>query len=85
MNSYTKHFANTLNEINAFAQTEEGSKYDKAWYDQIISLVEKISTQSTDEAAEHYLDILMRSIVDSGPLNKGFAPSIDKAANAMNR
>lgn len=83
MNSYTKSLMNAIKEIHDFAETDEGKKWDKHWYEQIIALVEKIKIQNTDEQAERYLDMLLHGIVDSGPLGKGFAPSIDAAAGAM--
>ena len=85
MNLYTQHLVGTVEEIRAFASSDEGRKYDAQWYDQIESLVSKVCIQSSDEEAERYLDMLMWCIVDSGPLGKGFAPSIDRAADAMQR
>ena len=85
MNSYADSLATARDEIRAFALTEEGRKWDSAWYDQIFSLVEKAHSQTRDEGAERYLDMLLHAIVDSGPLGKAFAPSIDQAAEAMQR
>jgi hypothetical protein len=85
MNSYAPHLAPALDQIRAFAVTEEGKKWDSQWYEQIADLTEKTKTASTDEEAERYLDMLLWCIVDSGPLGKDFAPSIDIAADAMQR
>lgn len=85
MNSYAQHLVGAVAEVRSFASTDEGRKWDSEWYQQIESLVGKICTQTTDDEAERYLDMLMWCIVDSGPLGKGFAPSIDRAADAMQR
>lgn len=85
MNSYGQHLANATEEVRAFAATEEGRKWETKWYDQIVSLVDEVRAQPTDEEAERCLDMLMWAIVDSGPLGKGFAPSIGRAADAMQR
>ena len=85
MNSYAKSLAIAPQEIRAFAVTAEGQKWDSAWYNQILVLVAKAYSQTNDEEAEHYLDLLLHAIVDSGPVGKGFAPSIGQAADAMQR
>jgi hypothetical protein len=85
MNSYAQHLAPAAEEIRTFAATEEGRKWDSQWYQQIEDLTGKTKAAPTDEAAERYLDMLLWCIVDSGPLGKGFAPSIDRAADAMQR
>ena len=85
MNSYSQHLVNAVAEIRAFASSDAGRKYDSQWYEQIESLIGKVCAQTTDEEAERYLDMLMWCIVDSGPLGEGFAPSIDRAADAMQR
>jgi hypothetical protein len=85
MNSYSQHLAVAAEEIQAFAATEEGRKWDSPWYRQIADLTEKTKAAPTDEEAERYLDMLLWCIVDSGPLGKGFAPSIEVAADAMQR
>jgi hypothetical protein len=85
VNSYAQHLTDAVAEIRAFATTDEGRKCDSQWYEQIESLVGKVCAQTADEEAERYLDMLMWCIVDSGPLGQGFAPSIDRAADAMQR
>jgi|APSaa5957512622_1039677.scaffolds.fasta_scaffold102273_2 hypothetical protein len=85
MNSYTEHLEPAPEEIRAFASSETGADWDEGWYQQIESLVQKAADASDDDGAERYLDMLLWCIVDSGPLGKGFAPSIDKAADAMQR
>ena len=85
MNSYTKYLETSAEEIRAFAAGEEGKQCDSEWYQQIIDLAEKTCIAPTDDEAERYLDMLLWCIVDSGPLGKGFAPSIDIAADAMQR
>ena len=84
MNSYLKYLETSADEIRAFAAGEEGKQCDSEWYRQIFDLTEKTRIAPTDEDAERYLDMLLWCIVDSGP-NKGFAPSIDIAADAMQR
>ena len=85
MNSYAQHLVGAVEEIRSFSSTDEGRKWDAQWYHQIESLVDKVSAQNSDDEAERYLDMLMWCIVDSGPLGLGFAPSIDRAADAMQR
>src|SRR5437764_15308848 len=85
MNSYTQPLALAVEEIRSFVASEEGKKWDSQWYQQIQDLTEKTKAAQTDEQAERYLDMLLWCIVDSGPLGKGFAPSIDIAADAMQR
>ena len=85
MNFYSQHLATTAEEIRAFAISEVGRKWDSQWYQQIENLTEKAKAATTDDEAERYLDMLLWCIVDSGPLGKGFAPSIDRAADAMQR
>ncbi|OIR01848.1 hypothetical protein GALL_161500 [mine drainage metagenome] len=85
MNSYAQYLARAAEEIRIFAASKDGSQWGSQWYEQISDLTEKTRAASTDEAAERYLDMLLWCIVDSGPLGKGFAPSIDIAADAMQR
>jgi hypothetical protein len=85
MNSYVQRLEPAKEEILAFAASEDGKKWDAAWYSTIEDLVEKARGAASDEAAERYLDMLLWCIVDSGPLKKEFAPSIDRAADAMQR
>jgi hypothetical protein len=85
MNSYAQHLEPAAAEIRSFASSEEGRKWDSQWYQQIEDLAAKTKAAPTDEEAERYLDMLLWCIVDSGPLGKGFAPSIDRAADAMQR
>lgn len=85
MNSYSKTLSPAFGEIDSFQKTEEGKKWDAGWYQRIQDLVTKTKEEKTDEGAERYLDMVLHCIVDSGPLGKGFAPSIDQAADAMQR
>jgi hypothetical protein len=85
VNSYSQHLVDAVAEIRAFASSDAGRACDSRWYEQIESLVGKVCAQTTDEEAERYLDTLMWRIVDSGPLDQNFAPSIDRAADAMQR
>lgn len=83
MNSYTRHLDPAKAEILRFAASEEGDRWPASSYEQLIDLVEKTQNAPTDEAAERYLDMLLWSIVDSGPLE--ISPSVDIAAEAMQR
>jgi hypothetical protein len=74
-----------LGEVRAFSSSDEGARWELQWYQQITDLIEKAETAPTDEEAERYLDMLLWYIVDSGPVRKGFSPSIEKAADAMQR
>jgi hypothetical protein len=85
MNSYASLLSPAKSEIEQFAVGIHGGQCPPEWYRQIIDLVQKTKGASTDEAAERYLDMLLWCIVDSGPLGKGFAPSVDIAADAMQR
>lgn len=85
MNSYTDILANAEHEVREFAQTEKGLQWDTEWYDQICELARRIRIQESNDDAERLMDMMMWSIVDSGPLGCGFAPSIDRAADAMQR
>lgn len=85
MNSYSKTLNSAFAEIDSFEKTDEGKKWDSGWYQQIRDLVTKTKEENTDDGAERYLDMLLHCIVDSGPLGKGFAPSINQAADAMQR
>ena len=85
MNSYAQYLVPAADEIRAFGATEEGRKRDSQWYQQVADLAEKTKAAPTDEEAERYLDMLLWCVVDSGPVGKDFAPSIDIAADAMQR
>jgi len=85
MNPYADILSTAAEEIRAFAATEEGRRWESQWYDRVLSLVDKVRIQPTTSEAERYLDMVMWAIVDSGPLGKGFGPSIDRAADAMQR
>lgn len=85
MNSYAQHLEPAIREVRAFAASEEGKKWDLQWYSTIEDLIAKTRSAETEDGAERYLDMLLWCIVDSGPLGKGFAPSIDVAADAMQR
>lgn len=85
MNTYTSILAGAEDEIREFVNSDDGALWDAKWYDRVSDLVRRIREQSTDEEAERLLDMLMRMIVDSGPLGKGFGRSIDQAADAMQR
>ena len=85
MNSYADILAKAEEEVREFALAEKGAQWDARWYDQICDLVRRIRTQESNDDAERLIDMLMWSIVDSGPLGCGFAPSIDRAADAMQR
>jgi hypothetical protein len=83
MNSYARHLEPAIIEIRAFAATEEGRKWDSQWYAHIEDLVARTKSAGTEEAAESLLDVLVRYIVDSGPIGKSFAPSVDTALAAL--
>ncbi len=85
MNPYAGHLTAAADEVRAFAVTKEGRNWDSQWYDQIFPLANKVQTAPTESEAERYLDMIMWAIVDSGPVGKGFAPSIERAADAMQR
>jgi hypothetical protein len=85
MNSYADILADAEEEVREFALTKNGAQWNNQWYDQICDLVRRIRTQESNDDAERLIDMLMWSVVDSGPLGCGFAPSIDRAADAMQR
>ena len=85
MNRYALLLADTEAEIDAFVSGPHGAQCDASWYSDIKDLVRKVAAAPSDPEAERYLDMLCWCIVDSGPLGKGFAPSIDTAADAMQR
>ena len=85
MNSYSMYLRQAREEIRIFAASEVGRNRDALWYASIEDLVGKTDSAASDDAAERYLDMLLWCIVDSGPLGKEFAPSIDRAADAMQR
>lgn len=85
MNSYADILANAEQEVWVFALSEKGTQWDAQWYDRICELVGRIRTQESNDEAERLIDMLMWSIVDSGALACGFAPSIDRVADAMQR
>lgn len=85
MNSYADIIANVEEEVREFALSEKGAQWDAQWYNRISELVSQIRTQESNDEAEHLIDMLMWSIVDSGPLSCGFAPSIERVVDAMQR
>ena len=85
VNSYTNILAKAPQEVRAFADTDSGQRWDAGWYQSVLELTQKVADAPTEPEAERYLDMLLWCIVDSGPLGVGFAPSIDAAADAMQR
>ena len=85
MNMYAQYLAGTVDELRAFAATDEGRQWDSSWYDGVADLVDSVIEQNTDEEAENLLGMLMRRVVDSGPLIDRLAPSLQKAVDAMQR
>ena len=85
VNAYTNILASVPREVLAFADTESGQRWDAGWYRRVLDLSQKAADAPTELEAERYLDMLLWCIVDSGPVGVGFAPSIDSAADAMQR
>ena len=85
MNSYSQHLATAVEEIRAFADSDEGKACEPRFYQQMIELTESVKSARSDEEAERFLDMLLWCVVESVPPKKNFAPSIDIAAAAMQR
>ena len=83
MNPYTELLKASLEEIDQFSRSEDGYEWKQEWYNQLKALVTKAANESRQERAEELMDMISWSIVDSGPLGKGFAPSIDQAQEAL--
>ena len=83
MNPYTELLKTSLSEIDEFSKTEKGKGWNKYWYKSIKELVVKAAEEKNQDRAEEIMDMVSWVIVDSGPLGCGFAPSIDKAQEAL--
>ena len=81
MNQYTKLLNNSLREIDEFFKTEKGKEWDIEWYTRIKTLIVKAAQETNQGQAEKLLDMILWTIVDSGPL--GFAPSLDHAQEML--
>lgn len=83
MNPYTEMLKASLSEIDEFSKTEKGKEWNDDWYKRIKELIVKAAEEKDQDRAEELMDMVMWGIVDSGPLGCGFAPSIDKAQEAL--
>lgn len=85
MNRYTPLLHNTDAEIESFASGPDGALCGSSWYSEVKRLVQRVKEAQDDLEAEKFLDMVLWSIVDNGPLGRGFSPSIELAADAMQR
>lgn len=83
MNPYSELLTVSLTEIDDFALSEKGSDWDSGWYRQLKELVSKAAQESSQNRAEELMDMVSWCIVDSGPMDSGFAPSINQAQKAL--
>lgn len=85
MNSYADTLRAAKSEIDSFAMTEAGRKWDSDWYDRLKERIDQAIAAPGDDAAEQLLDSIGWIIVDSGPLEKGFSDSVEKVLDSMQR
>jgi hypothetical protein len=85
MNSYAETLKTAGSEIDRFAVTEEGRKWDADWYDGLKARIDRTIAAKDDDASEELLDTIGWIIVDSGPMGEGFSDSIERALDAMQR
>ena len=83
MNPYTELLNSSITEIDEFALSEKGREWDASWFSQVKELVSKAALESSQDRAEVLMDMVSWSIVDSGPIGCGFAPSINQAQEAL--
>lgn len=50
MNSYAQYLAGATEEVRQFAATEAGRKWDGQWYERVVSLIDNVCAQVTDDA-----------------------------------
>jgi hypothetical protein len=68
MNSYTKILKESLTEIDKFSSTDAGKQMNNSWYSVIKNHIMNASEARTDSEAEYLLSIVLRILVDSGPM-----------------
>lgn len=68
MNSYTKILKESLTEIDKFSNTDTGKEMNDSWYSVIKDHIMNASEAKTDNEAEYLLGIILRILVDSGPM-----------------
>lgn len=85
MNTYSKLLFASITEIDRFSASGAGSQFDIDWYKDIKETIIKAAEASEDRQAEDIMELIGRSIVDSGPLTSSFAPSLDAARDAAYR
>ena len=83
MNPYSKLLENSLIEIDQYSLSEEGVKWNENWYLNLKGLVAKAANAESQEYAEEIMDAISRSIVDSGPLDSEFSPSLKQAQETL--
>ena len=83
MNPYASVLQAAPDEVAKFRQSDDGNGFEDPWFDQILDLIEKARLAKTAPDAERYLDMLLWSIVDSGPLTTGLSDSVEQAARTM--
>ena len=83
MNRYSKLLENSLNEIETYSSSIKGKEWSQDWYRRIMELIRKAALENNQGRAEELIDMVSWYIVDSGPFDLNFCPSISVAQEAV--
>ena len=83
MNRYSSLLEQSLVEIEAFSSSDKGKEWSQDWYNRTKELIKKAASETDQSRAEELIDMVSWTIVDSGPFDLNFAPSINVVQEAM--
>ena len=83
MNPYSELLEQSLCEIEAYSSSHKGKEWSQDWYTRIKELIKKAASENNQNRAEELIDMALWFIVDSGPFDLNFAPSINLVQEAM--
>ena len=86
MSIYAALLAQAANEVREYQRTaSDASAFSSTWLEFFAKKLEAASLITDPEALENEFFTMARAIIESGPLTNDFAPSFNKALDALQR
>jgi hypothetical protein len=86
MSQFTQLLHKGAEEVRDFRRTApDAQTFGDAWLESLARRMEFASSLEDEAVVEREVDAIGHSIVDSGPLTVGFAPSFHRVLDALQR